>query len=161
MSIGSNIKSTRKKSGLSQIEVAQKAKIAVNSLRLYEAGKREPTIQRLEMIANAIGVPLSQLLDISSESPDGKLIDSIGVRVKEANEVINSPLSTQAEIESNRELLDELDDVLSVSDMVIASEITRKCRSRIEKAFNRLSPQGQLIAADRIEELAKVPDYQR
>lgn len=41
MDIGSKIRNTRKEKGLSQVEVAQAAKIAVNSLRLYESNKRQ------------------------------------------------------------------------------------------------------------------------
>lgn len=60
--IGQNIRAERKKKGLTQVIVAEKAGIAVNSLRLYEAGKRHPNLEQLRKIALAIGVPVSDLV---------------------------------------------------------------------------------------------------
>lgn len=62
MPTGERIKAIRKKSGLSQIELAEKAGIAVNSLRLYEAGKREPKIDAITKLAGALGVTKQELL---------------------------------------------------------------------------------------------------
>ena len=42
MNVGEAIRAKRKEKGMTQIEVAQAAGIAVNSLRLYESGKRQP-----------------------------------------------------------------------------------------------------------------------
>lgn len=62
MNIGVRIRSVRKNKGFSQIEVAEKAQIAVNSLRNYEAGKRQPNMEQLQAIATALEVSLSELL---------------------------------------------------------------------------------------------------
>ena len=69
MSIGERIKTLRKAKGLSQIDLAQKAEIAVNSIRLYEAGKREPKLEAIEKLSAALGVTKGQLLGWSRE-PD-------------------------------------------------------------------------------------------
>lgn len=63
MEIGQRIREERKKKRLTQADVAQKAKIAVNSLRLYEAGKRQPHLEQIRRIALAIGVAVSDLVD--------------------------------------------------------------------------------------------------
>lgn len=57
MDIGSRIRNARKAKNLTQIELAKKAAISVNSLRLYEAGKREPGIAQLKAIAQAVDTP--------------------------------------------------------------------------------------------------------
>ena len=55
MGLGEVIRQERKAQKLTQIELAKKANISVNSLRLYEAGKREPRSEQLQAIANALG----------------------------------------------------------------------------------------------------------
>ena len=68
MNIGSRIKEVRKHKGLSQAEAAKAAGIAINSLRLYEAGSRQPNIEQLENIAHALGVQLTDLISITEVS---------------------------------------------------------------------------------------------
>ena len=62
MNIGSRIRSIRKNKGFTQIEVAHKANIAVNSLRNYESNKRQPNMEQLRAIANALDISLSELI---------------------------------------------------------------------------------------------------
>lgn len=69
MTIGERIKSLRKAKGLSQIDLAQQAEIAVNSIRLYEVGKREPKLEAVKKLSVALGVTNGQLLGWSRE-PD-------------------------------------------------------------------------------------------
>lgn len=61
--IGTRIREIRKEKGLSQIEVAKNAKIAVNSLRLYESNKRQPSFEKLLHIADALGVDVNVFFD--------------------------------------------------------------------------------------------------
>lgn len=68
MTLGDTIRETRKMRGLTQIQVANKAKISVNSLRLYEACKREPNMSTLANIANALCVPISSLVPADENS---------------------------------------------------------------------------------------------
>lgn len=68
MKTGEEIKKYRKQQNLTQVELAQKAGIAVNSLRLYEAGKHQPRMKQLQSLATALNVPLSALTDIASPS---------------------------------------------------------------------------------------------
>lgn len=62
MNIGDRMKEARKTARLTQVQVAQRAEIAVNTLRLYEAGKRQPRIEQLQRIATALGVSEGYLL---------------------------------------------------------------------------------------------------
>ena len=66
--IGRLIREERKKKGLTQISVAQAAGIAVNSLRLYEAGKRKPNIETLIHIAEALDVEPYSIMDFDTAS---------------------------------------------------------------------------------------------
>lgn len=61
----------RKSKKMSQIELAKKAGISVNSIRLYEAGKRSPTFATLQKIADALGVSWYELVsDIPEEQAE-------------------------------------------------------------------------------------------
>lgn len=62
MEIGNLIKAARKAAKLTQSELAEKAGIAINSLRLYEGGKRQPRIEQLQHIADALGMPITDFL---------------------------------------------------------------------------------------------------
>ena len=62
MEVGERIREVRKEKKLSQVEVAKKAGIAVNSLRLYEANKRQPSINQIREIAAALEINWMYLL---------------------------------------------------------------------------------------------------
>ena len=66
--VGRLIREERKKKGLTQVVVAQSAGIAVNSLRLYEAGKRKPNIETLIHIAEALEVDPYSIMDFDTAS---------------------------------------------------------------------------------------------
>lgn len=60
---GQQIKAARKAAGLTQAELADKAGMAVNSIRLYESGKqKELKISTVRRIAAALGLAPLQLL---------------------------------------------------------------------------------------------------
>lgn len=67
MSLGLKLRQIRKEKKLSQIEVAEKANVAVNSIRLYEANKRQPRMDQLQKIASALSIPVTDLLTIEEE----------------------------------------------------------------------------------------------
>lgn len=80
MALGDTIREIRKMSGMTQMQVADKAKISVNSLRLYESCKREPNMSTLTNIANALCVPISSL--IPSDEKNAIWADSIEEKLK-------------------------------------------------------------------------------
>lgn len=66
MTIGERIKVTRKVKSLTQEELAKKTSISLMSIRRYESGDRMPPIHALSKIADALEVPVEQLLGINS-----------------------------------------------------------------------------------------------
>lgn len=69
--INKHIVQIRKSKKMSQIELAKKAGISVNSIRLYEAGKRSPTFATLQKIADALGVSWYELVsDVPEEQAE-------------------------------------------------------------------------------------------
>lgn len=67
MTIGAKIKEVRTHFGLTQKKLAEKSGLAEITIRQYESGKREPKIEALIKIANALNVAIVVFLDESLE----------------------------------------------------------------------------------------------
>ena len=134
MDIGTKIRMIRKSKGITQIDLAANARIAVNSLRLYEANKRQPRADQLRAIASALGVSVADLLD-----------------VKPARAV--DPNETEAEREKRLGLPEGYFKRLATPE-----ETAR--RDRLLDSFMEMNAIGQQKAVDQVSDLAKIPDYQ-
>lgn len=70
--MGKHIRELRKSQGLSQEELAFKANINAAHLGQLERGLKSPTIDTIDKIAIALGIPLINLFDVhSSNRQDG------------------------------------------------------------------------------------------
>lgn len=137
--IGSRIREIRKRQGLSQVDVAAAAGIAVNSLRLYEANKRKPHVAQLESIARALGVSLAHLLGVTQYTPeDWKRFSAIIGQNFDAKSRAFSVLEKMAETES----WDSLERVAAILE-----------------AYTLLNTGGQCEAVKRIEELTEISKH--
>jgi transcriptional regulator with XRE-family HTH domain len=67
------LKELRKKSGLSQSELAQKIGISKSSINMYERGEREPGLEVLEAIADFFNVDMNYLLGTSDVSQNSNI----------------------------------------------------------------------------------------
>lgn len=63
MEFNERLKTARKQARMTQVELAEKAGIAVNSVRLYEAGKIVPKLDTIEKISGALSVDFNWLLN--------------------------------------------------------------------------------------------------
>lgn len=61
----------RKKRGLSQAKLAELIGVEQPTIQRWETGKREPDLAALDGLANALGVPISSLLDGSALQASG------------------------------------------------------------------------------------------
>lgn len=62
MTTGQLIKAARKKAGMTQAQLAEKAGVAAITIQQYELGKRQPRLAQLQAIASALGVPVQELI---------------------------------------------------------------------------------------------------
>lgn len=70
MTVGERICAAREKMGLTQLDVAQRmGSVSYQSVSQWERGSRNPKIESLERLAEAIGCPLSDL----THDPDSGL----------------------------------------------------------------------------------------
>lgn len=61
--LGSRIKKLREQKKMSQLTLAQRAKLDLTTINEIENGNREPMLRTVWKIANALNVKLSQLFD--------------------------------------------------------------------------------------------------
>ena len=59
MTLGSAVKLIRTANGVKQRDLAKKVNVTANYLSLVEAGKREPSISFLKMLAKELKVPIA------------------------------------------------------------------------------------------------------
>src|SRR3954466_12763807 len=61
--IGENVRELRRQAGLPALELSRRSGVARNTIAALEAGEGNPTVDTLYALANALGVPLSDLLE--------------------------------------------------------------------------------------------------
>lgn len=93
MTIGERIKAVRKRKNLTQQELAQRAGIAINSLRLYEGNKREPKVETVQRIADAMFVNLFDLIELKAGNDENQtLLQSLRDAVEQARKEGKKPV---------------------------------------------------------------------
>ena len=144
MSLGSRIRKARKSRGLTQIELSEKSGIAVNSLRRYEADARQPQLSTLRRIAEALEVPVTQLMGCYEDfSVDllARVLKTPGTKALE-EKIANSAVNALGKLHmQDKEHEDQLDRVIT--------------------AFSQLNNDGQKVAVERVEELTEIPKYKK
>ena len=61
-SVAQNIRNFRNKKGITQSELAKKIDLSRNTIVNVETARRDPRVKDLRKIANALDVPIEQLL---------------------------------------------------------------------------------------------------
>lgn len=60
---GARVKKLREQKKMSQLALAQKAKLDLTTINELENGNREPMLRTIWKISNALGIKLSKLFD--------------------------------------------------------------------------------------------------
>lgn len=149
MNVGDRIRSIRKSKCLTQIEVAEKSKISVNSVRNYEAGKRHPNLEQLRAIANALEVSVFSLI----EATDYANTD-LGNDLK--NRIIQKIL-TAVSSDGALSTSECYDSLLSGKAYILV--LTDDLDKRLFDEYQKLNKTGQEEAVKRISELATLLQY--
>lgn len=103
MPTGTRIKEIRKQKGLTQKQLGDMCGIADSNIRKYENGYQNPKIETLQKIADALGVPITELINCRYDIVDGKevkvfdLTDMSLPQVVEAVEHIRDSCSNKPE----------------------------------------------------------------
>ena len=88
MTIGQQIKIARRKAGLTQKELAEKAGTATGTIQQYEMGKRQPRLEQLTEIARVLNLPVQSFLESNNEEPPQLQEKTLETVVKDLLEVI-------------------------------------------------------------------------
>ena len=105
MEIGKNIKEIREANKMTQFELAETLKLSVHTISKYEQGQRQPKIDQLKKIAEALGVSLDELLGIKEN-------DTIGTRMAVSRNLDISPYFLEGKTEESDNDLATLDIIL-------------------------------------------------
>lgn len=85
MDIGKRIKTARRAARLTQAQLALKTGAATGTIQQYELGKRQPRLEQLQAIADALGVDINWLVNGQTlEQRDQAIKDHISRRFTEA-----------------------------------------------------------------------------
>lgn len=142
MTISENIRFFRKKMNFTQKQLSELSGIATITLQQYELGKRNPRIDNLQKIANALNIKLSDLV-----CPNETIKE---FHVENGTEITNTLTKNQ-------------DGKLSkITGIKVYSNLTPECKTLEEaliKYFSMLNINGQREAVKRISELAEITHY--
>lgn len=64
--IAARLKEAREKTGMTQAELAADARMAAQTISVYETGKKTPTLDNISLLADALGVSETWLLGLDS-----------------------------------------------------------------------------------------------
>ena len=167
MTIGERIRSARKEEHLTQVQLAEKAGIAVNSLRLYESGKRSPNIETLEKIISALGIDhysdLKPILEPVYRSPRSSIYldrDSMQFLLPDPDKIlyeINSrDRSEKVRLYGEKAVLEEEAEIEKISEIYRSENL-----DKIVSALAKLNAVGQEKAVERVEELTEIQKYKK
>lgn len=146
------IRAARKKANLTQEELAAQIGVKRSIISKYETGSVEPSLSQLKKIATALDVSVVELL---SEDYEWKYLEQEQIADDIKQDMMDNATSWEEYEEAKNTKLSDIQ-----IDLVFA-DIEKSRLDKLKIAFSRLNEKGQSIAVERIEELAKIPDYQK
>ena len=145
MTLGENIKLSRKNKGLKQEDLAKRLGVSVMTIRRYENNSRQPKLETINRIATILEVTTNYLLDDYTSSNYPGNIDYLSVNPAEDIKIHPERYAPVRDPETGK---------------IIAYRINK--RSELLQAyFEKLNAHGQDTAIQRVEELTKIPEYQK
>lgn len=164
--IGERIKGIRKRSGLTQRQLAERMSVSPSMIGQYEAGFRRPKMETLERIARALDVSVQYL--IGKESLVNEMNAGF-VSFQDIAEEMNIPVSIVERIIRDDTFSDATDKVIRIG-LLLAEELKNQKIDEekeaanlvedINNAIKALNINGLKAALNWIHEIKKIPDYQ-
>lgn len=147
------IRTARKAKGITQAQLAKAVGLGVATIQRYEAGDRRPNVEILADIADALDVNIDYLLGYESFEAREKY-NQFNDAIKQsdfraAEKALGLPEGSVFTIPSA--------DIWAAGSVTVRPDYGK----RLNAAFDKLNPDGQAEAVDRVEELTEIPKYQR
>lgn len=168
MTIGQRIRAIRKKQGLTQKELADKCHMADSAIRKYEADIVVPKLDKLQLLGDALDVPITDFLDLPQDQKKAyrfgyRILQYIAMRRELSAQTDTSLMLYKDEIIDWATAL--VMDILNRSNggAVNNSPEDRELQADTDQMLTlylHLNAAGRKKAVDAIEQLCLVPDYQ-
>lgn len=143
MDIAQSIKKCREEQGLTQKALADKMGVTPVLISQYENGKRNPKIETLRKIADALEMSVTDL------------VGQDNMRIVLLSEKASS---LEEELLLSRVALEEAKHLQTSNFTFTKSE---KHFTKLLKSFEQLNSTGQQKAVEQVELLAKIPEYRK
>ena len=137
---GNRIKAAREKVGLNQSQLAQLAGITKAAVSRYESGLREPRVEHLKAIANALNIPINDLTD--------EILINIPLPDYSAKLLTEQEYNRLAAAEKERYDL-----------RLLADTFPDKLQQKFTETYQKLNKIGKVEAIIRITELLQFSKY--
>lgn len=159
MTIGKKIQAFRKEKGLTQKELAQKLGVSASMIGQYETDIRRPKLETLEKISAALGVAITDFIDISEISPSLNSAIPLIHKLKEISDNHAGDVriyltdKERADIIKLAELMRDVPEEVSNSSFLL-----NMMRSEYISLFDGLNFRGKYAAIKAVEALINDPD---
>ena len=163
--IGQKVRQARKMKGITQEQLANLVGLSTMSIRRYESGERIITDEILERIADALGIQpwefdkksydVAKLMTTNAKYSAlvQSIIDYDDIPPKLKNFIVNnSPEDVSAYLINFGRQLHAIEEP---GDSHLSNAVIK-----LLELFDRLNPDGQQKAVERVEELTEIPHYQ-
>lgn len=160
MTLGERIYKLRDSLQLSQKEFAEKIGVSQSSIFYWESGKKEPKLSQLEKIADALEIPVTDLL-FEKGTSIAKISDgnsSVYINMENIRKGAKEFFDSNPHMEKMTP--QQIEDVLSFYDEII-DQIPQQPEPEIMKQYNKLNDAGKKKAVEYTTDLAQMPKYQR
>lgn len=131
MSIGNRIRIARKNAGLTQKELGERLGISYQTIAQWENNLRNPKLETLVKLSQAMGIPLSEIWGQDSDI----VVDS-----------------------TEYATFDETTHTVNINLGKYTESFYKKA---MNIAFDKLNAEGQAVAMSRVEELTEIPKYKK
>lgn len=145
---GELIKAARLKAGLTQRELSDKLNVSFVNISQWENGTRNPKIETLQRIADALQIPVFELMESTGDSA----FSEIKLFRYLTNEQINEIIDRSTKASRFTETIDRL-----LEDSTVEDE---RLNSIIEN-YHQLNEAGQQQLAGQAESLTYIPKYKK
>ena len=174
--IGERIKSARKERGLTQKGLAAQVGVPYQTIQYWENGRRNPKIDNLQKVADALDTDVNWLLRGSVAQQQAEFARHVlhkksgAAKLSEVNRVFNTASDKSAETASSETATAQTslwaaDGLSETSSEMAAPEPAGSVLSPLEvqllEHFRSLNAAGQSVAVERLGELAQLPAYKK
>lgn len=172
MDIGSRIKHARKARGFTQKSLAQEIGAATGTIQQYELGKRQPRLEQLQAIADALDMDLMELLGYETTEKSLEAVEEIISKYQAICSTVIDDKRVPNDLKSA--IRDELpiEPMAALSALAFnagadigharaAQDVFDPAVFQIGQLFGELNEEGIQKAIERVDELTEIPKYQR